>query len=81
VLEQPGPGVSLLRFSPEGYELELGFWIADPQNGRGGVVSEVNKKLFALVKSGEIKLAHLPKEPTLSNAQIVALIGELRSGQ
>jgi small-conductance mechanosensitive channel len=71
VLEDPAPGVGLVRFAPEGYELELGFWIGDPENGHGGVVSEINKKIYALVQSGQIKLpttaldirlldAHLP---------------------
>jgi small-conductance mechanosensitive channel len=52
----PAPGVSLSRFAPEGYELDLGFWIGDPENGQGGVVSEINKKIYALVQSGDIKL-------------------------
>jgi small-conductance mechanosensitive channel len=52
--------VSLSRFAPEGYELDLGFWIGDPENGQGGVVSEINKKIYALVHAGDIKLGIHP---------------------
>ncbi|MFP5390210.1 MAG: mechanosensitive ion channel family protein [Gammaproteobacteria bacterium] len=81
VLEDPAPGVSLLRFSPDGYDLELGFWIADPENGRGGVISDVNKKVFALVKQGDIKLASPGRDNQLLNAQIVSLLGERTAPQ
>lgn len=70
VLEQPAPGVGLNRFAPEGYEVELGFWIGDPENGLGGVVSEVNKKIYALVQSGEIKLATNVLDVRLLDAQV-----------
>ena len=81
VLEEPAPGVSLNRFSPDGYELDLGFWIADPENGRGGVVSDVNKKIFALVKAGQIKLAFPARDTRLLDAQILSLLGERTSPQ
>lgn len=58
VLSQPPPGVSLKRFSTDGYELELAFWISDPENGKGNVLSEVNKKVYGLIKSGAIKLSY-----------------------
>jgi small-conductance mechanosensitive channel len=70
VIESPPPGVSLNRFDTGGFELELGFWISDPENGRGGVISDVNKKIYALVQSGDIKLA----SPPLDARQIEALI-------
>jgi len=40
------PVAMLQRFGPDGLELEVGFWIDDPENGRGGVVSDVNKALW-----------------------------------
>jgi small-conductance mechanosensitive channel len=57
VLADPAPGAGIARFAPEGYELELGFWIGDPENGLGGVTAEINKKIYGLVQSGQIKLA------------------------
>jgi small-conductance mechanosensitive channel len=70
VLAEPGPGVGLARFAPEGYELDLGFWIADPENGTGGVVSEINKKIYALVQSGQIKLGGSAVDIRLLDAQL-----------
>ncbi|MDP3670279.1 MAG: mechanosensitive ion channel [Telluria sp.] len=74
VLESPAPGVSLNKFSPDGYELELGFWIGDPENGRGGVLSDVNKKIYALIRSDEIKLPMSLREQRLLDARIAAAL-------
>lgn len=57
VLADPGPGVGLSRLAPEGYELDVGFWVGDPENGLGGVASEINKRIYGLVQAGHIKLA------------------------
>lgn len=74
VMASPPPGVMLNKFRPEGFELELGFWIGDPENGAGGVISEVNMKIYALVRSGDIKLALFPLDPRLLDAQIASAI-------
>jgi small-conductance mechanosensitive channel len=58
VLEAPAPNVLLNAFTPDGYELEVGFWLGDPENGQGGPISNVNKKIHALVQTGEIKLGY-----------------------
>jgi len=58
VLAEPAPGVSLSRFGPDGYELELGFWVGDPENGTGGVASDINKRIYALVAAETIKLGY-----------------------
>lgn len=76
VLDSPAPGVSLNKFSPDGFELELGFWISDPESGRGGVVSDVNKKIYALVQSGDIKLALPPLDPRLIDAHIASAVAK-----
>jgi small-conductance mechanosensitive channel len=72
VLADPGPGVGLARFAPEGYELDLGFWIGDPENGTGGVVSEINKKIYALVQAGQIKLGGSAVDIRLLDTQIAS---------
>lgn len=70
VLDMPKPGVSLNKFGADGFELELGFWITDPESGRGSVVSDVNKKIYALVQSGDIKLALPSADPRIFDAQM-----------
>ncbi|MDI4631976.1 mechanosensitive ion channel [Pelomonas sp. V22] len=42
VLATPEPGVQLSNFAADGLELTVTFWIGDPQNGQGGVRSDVN---------------------------------------
>jgi small-conductance mechanosensitive channel len=78
VLDTPAPGVSLSRFAPEGYELDLGFWIGDPENGQGGVVSEINRKIYALVQAGEIKLGGIPALDTrLLDTHIASVVARI----
>jgi small-conductance mechanosensitive channel len=77
VLETPAPGVSLSRFAPEGYELELGFWIGDPENGQGGVVSEINRKIYTLVQAGDIKLGIPALDTRLLDAHIASVVARI----
>jgi small-conductance mechanosensitive channel len=49
VLAEPGPGVQLSSFAADGLELTLNFWIIDPENGLGGVRSDVNLALLRLL--------------------------------
>jgi small-conductance mechanosensitive channel len=77
VLPEPAPGVGLNRFAPDGFELELGFWIDDPENGQGGVVSDVNKKIYALVRAGEIKLGHPSVDTRLLDAHIASVVARI----
>ncbi len=42
VLAEPPPGVQLARFGADGLDLNVTFWIDDPQNGQMNVRSEVN---------------------------------------
>lgn len=74
VLTEPGPGVALKKFGADGYELELGFWIADPHNGRGGITSEVNKRIYALIRAGDIKLAYPARDTRELDAQMLAVL-------
>jgi small-conductance mechanosensitive channel len=77
VLETPAPGISLSRFAPEGYELDLGFWIGDPENGQGGVVSDINKKIYALVQSGDVKLGIPALDTRLLDAHIASIVAQI----
>lgn len=50
VLSEPGPAVQLTRFADSGIELSVFFWIADPENGNGGVRSDVNLAIWRTLK-------------------------------
>jgi small-conductance mechanosensitive channel len=77
VLEEPAPGCSLSRFGPDGYELDLGFWIADPENGQGGVVAEINRKIYALVASGEVRLGYPSVDTRLLDSHIASVVARI----
>lgn len=49
VLADPKPGVQLSSFAADGLELTITFWILDPENGQGGVRSEVNLAVWRLL--------------------------------
>jgi len=77
VLDEPAPGCSLSRFGPDGYELDLGFWIADPENGQGGVVSDINKKIYALVQAGDVKLGYPTVDTRALDAHITSIVARI----
>jgi small-conductance mechanosensitive channel len=56
VLASPGPGVQLSSFADSGLELTVLFWIADPENGQGNVVSEMNLALLAALNAQGIEI-------------------------
>jgi small-conductance mechanosensitive channel len=58
VIDEPGPGVQLLRFGADGLEFRLVFWIADPQNGSGNVVSEVNIRVLQGLRAANIEIPY-----------------------
>jgi small-conductance mechanosensitive channel len=74
VLDSPAPNVLLNAFTADGYELEVGFWLGDPENGQGGPISDVNKKIYTLVQSGAVKLGHPSIDSRLLDAHITSVV-------
>ncbi len=56
VLQEPAPAPRLMQFSDYGMDLELRFWIADPQNGVNNVRSEVNRRIWRLFRDAGITI-------------------------
>ncbi|PFH08263.1 mechanosensitive ion channel-like protein [Collimonas sp. PA-H2] len=56
------PQALLLKIGPDGLELELGFWITDPENGRLNVLSDVNRAIWRVLQAHQIKVAHVKRE-------------------
>lgn len=48
VLREPPPATRLIQFADYGMDLELRFWIADPENGVNNVRSDVNRRIWRL---------------------------------
>ena len=74
VLETPAPNVLLNAFAADGYELEVGFWLGDPENGQAGPISQVNRKIYELVQSGVLKLGHPSMDTRLLDAHITSVV-------
>jgi len=62
VLQDPGPVSRLMLFSDHGMDLELRFWIADPQNGVNNVRSEVNRAIWKLFKQHGVTIPMAQRE-------------------
>ena len=58
VMEDPGPVVQLSQFVADGLELTINFWILDPENGQGGVRSDVNLAIWKYLKAQGIEVPY-----------------------
>jgi len=68
VLSDPAPVSRLMHFSDSGIELELRFWISDPQEGVNNVRSEVNRAIWRLFKEHQITIPMAQREIIVRNA-------------
>jgi small-conductance mechanosensitive channel len=62
VLQEPKPASRLMHFSDSGIELELRFWISDPQEGVNNVRSEVNRAIWRLFKEHKLTIPTAQRE-------------------
>ncbi|MGM9512934.1 mechanosensitive ion channel family protein [Roseateles sp. DB2] len=58
VLKDPEPTVQLSNFAADGLELTLVFWIGDPENGQGGVRSEVNLSILRTLRGLGVEIPY-----------------------
>jgi small-conductance mechanosensitive channel len=84
VLPDPAPQAFLLRFDADGFELEVGWWIADPENGRSNVLSDVNRAIWKQLQQNgiqipypqrEVRLLDLPAGPENRTLQTIRTAG------
>jgi small-conductance mechanosensitive channel len=68
VLSEPAPVSRLMHFSDSGIELELRFWISDPQEGVNNVRSEVNRAIWRLFKEHQITIPLAQREIIVRHA-------------
>jgi small-conductance mechanosensitive channel len=69
VMSDPAPSASLMKFGADGLELRVGFWIPDPENGRSGVLSDVNLALWKVIQEHEINLPYPQRVITIANQE------------
>ncbi len=75
VLSQPAPSCQLAEFAADGMNLTIGFWIADPENGQGGVRSDVNLAVLDVLEREGVEIPfpqrvmhHVGIDPTAGKA-------------
>jgi small-conductance mechanosensitive channel len=69
VLKEPPPVSRLMQFGDRGIELELRFWIADPQEGVNNVRSDVNRNIWALFQEHKITIPVAQREIRMLGAR------------
>jgi len=62
VSKEKPPKSLLMKFTADGFEFRLGFWIVDPERGNAGVISAVNQAIWQALQSSQIKVPFI-KEP------------------
>ena len=62
VLRDPLPVSRLMHFGDSGIELELRFWISDPQEGVNNVRSDVNRTIWRLFRENNITIPVAQRE-------------------
>ncbi|WP_306604290.1 mechanosensitive ion channel family protein [Azonexus sp.] len=67
VLADPPPKVFITQFADSSINLELGFWITDPENGRMGVVSELNLGIWKAFKANGVEIPFPQREIRVLN--------------
>jgi len=68
VLRDPAPASRLMHFGDSGIELELRFWISDPQEGVNNVRSEVNRTIWRLFKEHQVTMPIAQREVHVHSA-------------
>jgi len=75
VIRDPAPVARLMSFGDHGIELELRFWIPDPQEGVNNVRSDVNRQIWRLFRENGITIPVAQREVRLE--MVNPRIGEL----
>ena len=65
VSKEKKPGGSLQNFGADGLDLAVTFWIQDPENGKGNVVSDVNRAIWKSLKQNGISVPFPQREVRL----------------
>ncbi|UCV09246.1 mechanosensitive ion channel family protein [Dechloromonas denitrificans] len=65
VLADPPPKVFLTQFADSSINLELGFWISDPEEGKGNVVSDINLAIWRIFRAHAIEIPFPQREVRL----------------
>ena len=72
VLADPEPGVLITGFGDSGINLELGFWLADPEAGTGQVRSDISLAIWKIFREHGIAIPFPQREVRILGAGVAA---------
>jgi len=75
IIRDPAPVARLMGFGESGIDLELRFWIPDPQEGVNNVRSDVNRSIWRLFKEHGVVIPVAQRE---IRVEMVNPVGDLR---
>ncbi|KAB8043492.1 mechanosensitive ion channel family protein [Janthinobacterium aquaticum] len=81
VVQSKPPSATLVRFGADGLDLQIGFWIADPENGTGGVKSNVNRAIWRTLQEHKVTVPFPQRELRIVGAASPALAAVADSDQ
>jgi small-conductance mechanosensitive channel len=58
VLREPAPSATLTAFGADGLEFNLGYWLADPENGQGNLRSDINLRILQALRAHHIDVPY-----------------------
>ncbi|MDQ8023192.1 MAG: mechanosensitive ion channel [Moraxellaceae bacterium] len=67
IMTEPAPEAFLVSFDDSGITLELGMWIADPENGQTGVRSAINREILRRFREERIEIPFPQRELRVLN--------------
>ena len=70
------PSATLVRFGADGLDLQIGFWISDPENGTGGVKSNVNRAIWRTLQEHKVSVPFPQRELRIIGTPSATLAGE-----
>jgi len=78
ILKNPPPKIFLQEFGDSSINLEIKFWIKDPENGIQNITSKVNKNIWQLFKENDIEIPFPQQDMHLKSVspQIENIINE-----
>ena len=81
VLPDPEPHVILKNFGADGFELDVGMWIDDPENGRGSLLSEVNLGIWTLLQREGVSLPYPTRDLRIADPKVTTLLETIAAKQ
>ena len=67
VLPSPAPSALLHRFGADGLELEVSFWVSDPEKGSSPILSEVNRAIWRLLQQLKVEIPYPQREMRIAD--------------